>query len=115
LLLQRPAKKSNQVEDLPLQLETPEQIRLSVERDQALSIRAQRQREQTAVERDRFELSRDKIYLAVELVVIALLLVIAAISSIAGQREIAGVALGGGVGLSGLVAVLHRPGRPGVS
>lgn len=114
MLLPSPQRKSDQLEVRP-QLETPEQIARSIERDQALSIQARRRREQTAAERDQFELTRDRIYLGVELVVIVLLLVIAVASLIAGQHGIAGVALGGGVGLSGLVAVLHRPAKSGAS
>lgn len=114
MLLPSPRKRSDQLE-APLPLDTPEQVARSLERDQALRVRARRQREQTALERDRFELTRDKVYLAVELVVIMVLLVIAVASFLVGQREIAGVALGGGVGLSGLVAVLHRPTKPHAS
>jgi hypothetical protein len=90
--------------------------------DYALGVRARRKQEENKAregeiknDQAQFALRREKVYLAVELIVVALLLVIAVASFIAGQHGIAGVALGGGVGLSGLVAVLHRPAKPSAS
>lgn len=106
MLLPSPHKKSDQLEASP-QLDTPEQIRLSVERDQALSIRAQRQREQTAVERDRFELTRDRIYLTVELVLLGVVLLVAAVLWLTAHEATALYLLGSG-GIGGGLGLLVR-------
>lgn len=103
MLLPQPHKRSVQVEASP-QLETSEQIRLSVERDQALSVRARREREQTAVERDRFELTRDRVYLAVELTLLGIVLAVAAVLWLTAHEKAALCLLGsGGIGELGLL------------
>lgn len=114
MLLPQSQRKTKQAGSPP-PLETPEQISRSVERDEALIIQARCKREQIFADRDRFELVRDKIYLVVELAATTILLIIALASFIAGESKLAFSALGGGLGLTGLIATLHRPSKPSAS
>lgn len=90
--------------DPPLRLETPEQARDSEARDQALTVRAKRRQEEVAVERARFELTRDKIVFSFSL----MLAVVAAVVTVAVHPESIPIALLGGGGLGGLAAVALR-------
>jgi hypothetical protein len=106
LRLPQSHRKPVQLEAPPL-LETPEQVRRSIERDQALCIRAQREREKIAVERDRFELTRDRVYLGVELVLLVIVLLVAAGLWLTAHETAALYLLGSG-GIGGGVGLLVR-------
>lgn len=110
LLLPHQQKKSKEAE-APPQLETREQVQHSLDRDRALGIRALRRQEETKARRADFELTRDKLYLVVELITILILLIVSVASFLTGRSELALGTLGGGVGLSGLIAILHRPSK----
>jgi hypothetical protein len=105
LLLPSPRKKSDQ-EATPL-LETPDQIRLSIERDQALITRAQRERNEIAVARDRFKLGCDKIIFGFQLS-LAITALVAALIILIINPELVPVTLLGGGGLSKIMRVLRR-------
>jgi hypothetical protein len=106
LLLPQPNRKSRQVETPP-RLETPEQVRRSEERDQALARRAQREREEIAVDRARFELTRDKIVFGLEMVVATLVVVAGLVAALRDPGTLPLLLLGGG-GLGGVVAFFRR-------
>src|SRR3954463_2714147 len=61
---------TTQLEPLP-RLDTSEDCRLSVERDQALMVRAKRRREEIAADRDCFDLTREKIIFGFEAIITA--------------------------------------------
>jgi uncharacterized membrane protein len=89
------------------QLETPEECHRSEERDQALTSRAKRLREEVAADRDRFELTRDKIVFGLELA-LALAMLLVAVIVIALNPELAPFVLLGGSGIGGVTAAVKR-------
>lgn len=107
MLLPSPRRKLDQLE-APPPLETPEQVARSIERDQAFSVRTRRQREQTALERDRFELTRDKIIFGSELIgaVIALIVLVVLLAF---NPELLPITLLSGGGLGGMGILLRKP------
>jgi hypothetical protein len=114
LLLPERQKRSAQVERPP-QLDTPEQVKRSLEEDYALGVRARRVQEENValtgevtVERERFELKRDKIYLSLELIVIAIVLAIALLLLINGHGQLTLAVLGGSAGFGGIATLLHH-------
>lgn len=106
MLLPSPHKKSDQLQASP-QLETPEQISLSVERDQALRVQAQRERDEIAVERDRFELDRDKVVFGFELIGAVLALIVLAALSVF-NPELLPITLLSGGSLGGVGILLRK-------
>lgn len=105
MLLPQPRKKSNQADSAPLG--TPDQVRQSEEQDQALACRAKREQQEVAVERDRFELKRDKIIFAFELL-LAAIVVIAMLVALASDPGLLLTLLLGGGGLGCLAAFFRR-------
>jgi hypothetical protein len=95
LLLPQLHRRSGQVETAA-PLETPEQVARSIERDRALSIRARREREQTSSERDRFELTRDKIVFGLQAGLAIVVLAAALIILVINPELIPVTVLGGG-------------------
>jgi len=106
LLLPHAHRKSPQADPRP-RLGTPDQVRRSEERDEALSRRAERRRKEIAVERDRFELTRDKIVFCFELVAAAVLLVVL-ISQATSDPGLLRLLLLGGGGLGGVATLVRR-------
>lgn len=106
MLLPQPRRKSRKVDPAP-RLETPEQVRSSEALDQALTTRAKRQQEEAAAERARFELTRDKIVFGFELT-LAVLMATALVITLALDPGLIPLALLGGSGVGGLVAVARR-------
>ena len=111
LLLPQSDKKHRAAEPLP-PLETPEQVRRSLQRDYALAVRAHRiqeesraRTEEVAVERARFALVREKVYFGLEIFFVVL---IAALLCIYGNTLVALLVLAGGAGFRGLAPTLHR-------
>jgi hypothetical protein len=107
-------KKSDQVEAPSPRLETPEQIKQSVERDQALIVRAQREQEESAAvssrvaaKRDRFELTRDQIRFAFELIGVVVALIVLLVLSVTSPQLIPFTLLSG-AGLGGIGAALRK-------
>ena len=101
----RPRKR---VESVGQHLYDSEEIGRSIERDQALIVRTRRQREEIATDRDRFELTRDKIYLGVELISASVVLVSALSLCLVGHFFWGLTLLGGGGG--GLGWLLRKRG-----
>jgi hypothetical protein len=103
-------------EDPAASLSTPEDVKRSLEADYALGIRALREKAENAarsdevkVDRERFDLRRQKVYLAVELLVIAAALFVAASCWHHGESPTALLALGAGAGWGGIAGyVRHR-------
>ncbi len=113
MLLPQPSKKPKQSE-LPPQLDTPEQVTRSIEHDHALTVRAQRQQAESAAvssrvaaKRDRFELTRDQIRFAFELIGVVVALIVMTIIVIS-KPELLPVTLLSGGGLGGIAAALHK-------
>jgi hypothetical protein len=111
LLLPQSDKKHRAAEPLP-QLETPEQIRRSLQRDHALGVRARRIQEESraraeelAVDRARFALTREKVYFGLE---IFFLVLIVALLWLYGNTVLALLVLAGGAGFRGLAPIFHR-------
>jgi len=104
-LLVPPRKKSQP--DPPPRLDTPEQIHHSEARDRALITRAQREQEETAANRAQFELIRDKIVFAVELLVAIALATAALVASLRDPELIPLLLLSGG-GVGGVAAFVRR-------
>jgi hypothetical protein len=98
--------------EIPPELETAEQRQDSVERDLALAIRAARQREEVSVERDRFELTRDRVTFAFELALVLATLLVAVVV-IARNPELAPVFLLGGGGIGGALMRRQRKSQEG--
>lgn len=114
LLLPQSDKKHRSSEALP-QLETPEQVRRSLQRDYALGIRARRiqeenraRGEEVAADRARFDLVREEVTFGLEVLVVVAILLIAVFLYIDGNTVLALLVLGGGAGFRGLAATLHR-------
>jgi small-conductance mechanosensitive channel len=113
LLLPQPHKKSQQVEPPP-RLDTPEECKRSEERSRARWLELQVEREEVAregdrlaVDRDRYELTRDTIVFAFQ-IVLAVIMLLAAVIVIVLEPGLASSALLGGGGIGGAAAVLKR-------
>lgn len=106
MLLPQTPWKSKQVERPP-SLETPEECRRAEERDQALMERAKRREAETAADRARFELTRDKVIFGLELAVSGIMIVAAGLF-LAFNPDLAPVMLLGGGGIGGVAKVDPR-------
>lgn len=92
-------------------LETPNQFRRSEARDRALTLRARREREEVAVRRDSFELTRDKVVFGFELA-LAVAVVAAVVVLLVGNPDLLPVVLlGGGLGYLANFRRRQRSGR----
>jgi hypothetical protein len=89
-------------------LASQEDVEASLERDRALTSRALRQREEIVNARQRFELRREKIYLGLELIVLAIAVLLAVVLWVRGKEAVSLVFLGGGASFGGLAALLHH-------
>ncbi len=92
-------------------LDASEQIQFSIRREQALIVRAKREREQVAVERDHFELTKDKIAFGFELLLAVIAVVAVLIVLVANPDLIPGSLLGGGILGGGIGLLRSREGR----
>ena len=116
MLLPSPHKKSDRLE-APPQLETPERVTRSIERDQALSIRAQRQQEENTViagriENDdrQFELTRKKIIFSIEFLITAISFISLLIVLFTNPALVPISLLSGSSGMGGMGLLLRRSG-----
>jgi hypothetical protein len=112
-------QRESGVSDTPSRLGTPEKLVQALNTEYLLGVRALRLQEENKVEegsiendRRRFELARNKTYLALEVVVALALLTIALILAVDGHGALSLVPLGGGVGFGGLAALLHQSPKP---
>jgi len=106
LLLPQPRKKTIAT-SAGARLGSPQEVGRSIERDQALTAQARREREQIAAERDRFELTRDKALFALEALATVALLVSLAVLALANPSLLPALLLGGG-GAGGIGLLLGR-------
>lgn len=91
-------------------LDTPEQVARSIERDQALIVQARRERDQIATDRDRFELSRDKIVFGFEFAG-TLMILIALLAVVVTDPKFLPISLLSGSGVGGIGLLLRRRGH----
>ena len=106
MLLPQPRRKLSQTHSAP-PLETPEQVKRSEERDQALSGRARRELEEVVADRARFELSRDRIVFGFELILVAVAVAVGTVALVRDPELMPLVLLSGG-GIGGVAAMVRR-------
>jgi hypothetical protein len=99
-------RKSGQAEALS-QLETPEQVKNSVQRDQALIVRAEREKAQIAVARGHFELACDKAVFGFRFT-LAIVGLLALLVVLIVNPELIPAALLSGGGLGAISALVRR-------
>jgi len=96
-------------------LSNPEQVRRSIERDLALTVKAKREQEENVVEegrvnnaRRRFELTRDQVVFGFKLVVTMLFMIALVVSALTHPEPIKLLFTGVGT-VAGVVSLLFRP------
>ena len=99
-----PQHRRKFTQDPPQELETPEQIQRSIERDRALIFKTRREREEIATDRVRFELNREKMLVGIAMAALIALAVVLILNP-----QLIPVTLLGSGGLKILADLLSRP------